>query len=1022
MTSNVPKFASFRPKPKAAPEPSKETRKPSVEERPSKEKARTKTTNSSQSERPASSRDVLTSKIYFSDRRGDSDIRRYGTLNRYDIPAYRRYGHGLVLGLSPDQKIDRDYTTDTRIRVAPVTRPRQQRLLLDKHLNKSTGRTLRLLKAGRADISPNLEYVALSSTGKRPRDDSDTEDEGTAHIDYRGIESKRKPTEPEDLDTQYESDPETIRIDTQTTSRNSELVRRTREHPQDLPNWLAFIDHQDAMLRLDRPSSDLTDADKTHLADVRISIFEEALKKIGKDPDSQAKLYEGLLSEARRAWSETKLASKWKEVLSKHPHNFTLWFMYLDFVQSSFATFKYEDCRSTFLECLKSLRAGTEGIAPEDILHILLRLTCIIQDSGYQELALAIWQALMDFHLFRNEPSAKVGAQDAISAFAEFWESEAPRIGEEGANGWINPTTSNTTPSSAINLPTSDSSDSVFEDFRKRELDAIGKLRYPGRTSDESGDDDAFHTIFFSDVEDYMKIIPAATSHILIIQAFLCFCGLPPLSDATQQQKWWSDPFLRRQLQCTSGPQDQSSHFKRNLSRFSNCPLKSCQMTSELLFEQDFDLHGARLSPSFVRRALKLWVTNSSCGEIVSEFLLAFELRHFPMDAFKTAKQLLKGRPSSLRLYNAYGLLESRRGNTERADQVFSMALSMQNGNIALSTPGSVEIFSSWTWEALHRGEQIEALWRLVSPTGKVSGRDEQNDRPTHDQLQRAHAILSETSERALLRQDYHSAILATSLLALLCYLSNDCNPEPAMVAHQNLSSWFVSNKLLASPFAELHAQQIARFLIHHTTNAPIVKPALIRNTLEPLISLFPSNTVLLACYAANEARFSIDDRVRNIMHQTALRSSDTTSVVGWAFAIHYETLKGEIAGSTSHSIRALYKRATDGTGAHCPALWQANLRFELQIARQELVRRSEQKLRRIGKKGNDEARASEAEARVKERFYQGLRHLPWCKDFIMLAFTEAREFFTEEELWRLYRILTEKELRLYVELNEPEL
>jgi hypothetical protein len=269
-----------------------------------------------------------------------------------------------------------------------------------------------------------------------------------------------------------------------------------------------------------------------------------------------------------------------------------------------------------------------------------------------------------------------------------------------------------------------------------------------------------------------------------------------------------------------------------------------------------------------------------------------------------------------------------------------------------------------------------------------------------------ARTILSEVCEKALLRQDFPSGVVGTSLLALLAYLSGDCNAEAAITAHQNLSSWFALNKLSTSPHAELNAQVVARLLTYHVTHAPIVKPALIRSALEPLVALFPDNTILLSLYAANEARFSIDDRVRGIMHRSALHASDSMTIAGWSFAIHFETLRGEIAGSTSHSIRALYKRAThaDASGAHAPALWAMYLRFEIAQLQVERTRN--------GKK------VEEAEMRVKETFYEGLRSLPWCKDFMMLAFTEAGGVFEEEGLWKVYRVMQEKEIRVYVEFD----
>jgi hypothetical protein len=275
--------------------------------------------------------------------------------------------------------------------------------------------------------------------------------------------------------------------------------------------------------------------------------------------------------------------------------------------------------------------------------------------------------------------------------------------------------------------------------------------------------------------------------------------------------------------------------------------------------------------------------------------------------------------------------------------------------------------------------------------------------------------------EDALLKKDYLPAILNTSLLALLTYLSNNCDANAALDVHGNLTSWFTSHKLASSAHAEIHAQAIARLLSYHATHASIVKPALLRTALEPLIAAFPDNTILLSTYAANEARFSIDDRVRGNMHRV-LKLSQSSSVTTWAFAIHHETLKGEIAGSTSHSIRALYKRATalDASGAHSPTLWTMYLHFELEQLRKEQSLRPNKRPRRDCKKSRWESRVDEAENRVKETFYQGLKMLPWCKDFIMLAFTDAREVFGEEELWRLYRVMGEKELRVYTEVEEP--
>lgn len=1014
MASNVPKFASFRPKPSPAPEPPRASPKHEVKAKsiskgkPARDIVEPRTPESSKIERDTSS-----SKLYFSDRRGDLDVLKYGTLNRCDIPAYRRAGYGYVLGLSLDQKIDRERSSQSKVYLATTTRQRQERLLTGKHVPKEGSRTLRIVQSSdKQTIEEGHDFIAVSTPHQRRRDDSD-DDEGEDKQDlgYRSIERDR--SQPLDPDTRYDDEIGDITVASELTKKSSELVRKTRECPGELQVWLAFTEHQEAMMSLDLTTLELSAAARRQIADLRIPIYEEALKKVRNESDAHVRLYKELFSEAQRLWTDAKLSTKWTEVLALHPTSTDLWLMYLDLVQSNFAPFKYESCRATFLKCLEVLQAS-KTVAVESILHIFIRMTAFIHGAGYQELALAIWQAVLERCLARPAMT-EADAED----FEQFWESEAPRIGEVGASGWRKCAT-NDLPAAMVQLQVQDPSDSVFEDFRKREADSIEKLRYPGRTTEDVGEDDAFHTIFFADIEPYLKFIPTETPIVLVLEAFLCFCGLPELPRiASHQRAWWSDPFLNCTSTQTSSTQHQgktSNPFLHKLGRLSACERKSVQMTSDLLFEHSFSLSGIRLNADFVRRTLKFAATDSS-DEVLGEYLLAFEHRHFPADVVKTAKQLLKAQPTSQRLYHAYGLVESRRGKSDKANQVFSMALSMGTSG----TYESLLLLHSWVWQALQCDGPVEALWRLTSPSGKLPSRLDFMLRPDPSALDTASIDLSETCENALLRHDYCSAVISTSLLALLAYLRSDGNPELALSAHQSLSRWFTSHKLSTSPYSELNAQALARFLAYHTTHAPIVKPALIRSTLELLISLFPNNTILLALYAANEARFTVDDRVRGIMHQTALQSSHATSVAGWSFAIHFETLRGESSSSTSHSIRALHKRAThpDSSGAHSPLLWSSYLCFEIDQVRIERAKTAGRRPGRDGKKRGWESRLEEAESRVKETFYAGLRALPWCKDFYMLGFAEEmRNVLGEEGMRKVYGVVGEKEVRVYVEID----
>lgn len=1016
MASNVPKFASFRPKPKAEPvpppEPKAETR--DITSSKSRKSRHERAPPSRASEVPETKTDVGTSKIWFSDRLGDADVLRYGSLYRSDIPAYRRAGYGFVLGLGLDQKIDRERSSQGKIYMTPATRQRQERLLTGKHAPKEGTRMLRVVKQDdRKGIHEQEDFVRVSSTRKRKRDSGDEAEEQTPELDDRGIE--RDDHELLDPDTQYDSGVEDSSLVAEATKRNSELVRKTRESPQDVQAWLHFIEHQEAMLGVDH--SALTENLRQRLADVRIPIYEEALKKVPSV--DHVRLQRGLLCEAQRSWNGVKVASKFEEVLATCPSNGDIWLMYLDFVQSSFSVFKYESCRETFSRSLQSLSGASGNADVSAMLHIILRLTRMMQETGYQELALAVWQAILEFHVMQSPAEASDVTQSS-SDFEQFWEAEAPRIGELGSNGWRKSASDDYLPNSDALLP-QHSSNTIFKDFEVRETEAIEKLRSPGRTTDEVGEDDAFHTIFFSDLEGYLKLVPGHSPPTHLVEAFLCFCGLPSLTTMAEHQRtWWNDPFLSPvfgQSSTNSTTSSRADLLAGRVDRYSACGTTSIQTTTETLFGQSFSLQGVRLTADFVRRVLKLVVVQYANEDVFGEYLLAFESQHYPIEVVRTAKNLLKARPTSQRLYHAYGFVELQRGKMAKADQVFSMALSVGS----TGTYESMMLLHSWVWTTLDNKDEVRAMWRLVSHTGIIPATQNGAARPEDDTLQSARLTLSDTCEKALLRGDHPTAVLTTSLLALLTYLTSSHDASASLAIHKGLSQWFTSHHLSTSPFAELNAQATARFLIYHASTAAIVKPALIRSAIEPLLLLFPNNTILLALYAANESRFAIDDRVRGIMSRNALsRSSERRSVAGWSFAIHFETLRGEMAGSTSHSIRAFYQRATatESSGAHSPALWTKYLRFEIAQLNIERARTKGKKRGKDGKRRTWESRLADAETRVKACFYAALRSLPWCKDFIMLAFTELGDVFDEEELWKVYRVMQEKELRLYIEME----
>ncbi|PSN74288.1 DUF1740-domain-containing protein [Corynespora cassiicola Philippines] len=1036
MGDKVPKFGSFKPPPKEPPkEPPPRPRSPQREQRadksrhsdrssrhelphrsekkPAKEKGRSRspTRRSKSPDQPKTY-----SNVFFVDRRGDPDNLKYGGINRYDIPDYRRIGYGSILGASPDVKIDRKLSTDREIytTTADSSYSRYQRLLTGKKSVSEDEKALRVVKQKKIESELGQDFIALSAAGDQRRQREDEEYQG---VDYRGI--TRAYTERQDPDLNYDTDSDVDKADSEVTQRNAVLMRRTVENPTDLQAWLELVEHQEAMLKLDRPSHELSYNEIMSLAKIRISIYQKAIDRIGADVHSQIMLSLGLMDEATKAWDKSKQKDKWAGLLKKYPQSVELWLKYLGFEQTNLKTFKYDDCVELFMRCLQEIQAAPEAARDGDCLHVMIRLTTMIRQSGYQELSIGIWQALVEFNAFK--PISTQGNEEELVSFENFWRSETARVGEANARGWKHFHSSNfsiPTPVPALD-DGQNSTDNIYDDFANREVRAMETLRYPGRVEDKLGENDCFHGIFFPDVERQVRAFRRHLSSTDVLEAFLCFCGLPPLPRAgINQPKWQHDPFLQDYLDIAPAISTGPDTFINTLSQLSNCPMRHFCVTVEHLCDGGFPDTLRITDTAFVRRVLELLAAEGDSDELIGEYLLAFELKYYPSEVHKTARRILQTRTSSLRLYNAYGLVESRRGNSTKADKTFSSALSFFNGSEPYLSIEQLMLFSGWVWEALRRGEKDKALWRLTSPGGRQDpASNEGQGIPGKTSLLRIQRALQDSKDHGLANQLYHSAILCTSLQALLVYLSGH-GPDKAIAVHMNLQNWLERHKMAQSTYAELHAQAIAQFLTYYATSAPIVKPVLLRTVLEPLVIKFPNNTILLSLFAANEARFAIDGRVRHVVQKVILNSKEA-GIFSWTFAIHYETLRGEIAGSTTHSIRALYKKTLYGIGAHCPALRRGLVLFELEETRKAKSKKQIKATRDY--KGNRMTHLEEARARVKNAFVTGLPLPPWNKEYLMLAFTHLKSgILSDDDLMTIYQVMLENDLRLTEELNVP--
>ena len=775
----VPKFASFRPKKDAAKRlsPSHVETEPSLtDERARKRAKRThhqetphrhRERELEQAPRPREpSNQGLPEKsivpggstqIFFSDRRGDEDNLRYESLHHYKVPSSRRHGFGNVIGLSRTERIDESKSTE-KLLVTHSGRARYDAWKKESFSSIEPQRLLRIRPSLSSSIAreQQADFILLEGTGRDAggvREDSvDDVDSSTSEIThYRSIEGKAKASAvPEDPHLEYvNSSTDQQGLDQKTSlTKHMEigagLSRATERNPQNGQAWLKLIAHQ-SRKPLEHPTGSRNSrAEKLSNGEIKLSIYEKALGSV-QDKRYKELLLDGMMEEASRHWDKGRLSRKWRSILLENQDSLRLWTTYLNFLQTNFVSFRFDDIREAFVQCLKVCRRqianNVNTIHYDTAIYIFLRMAVCMRQAGFGELATAAWQAILEFNFCRPSPADSESVENSLyKSFEDFWESEAPRIGELEARGWDDFKLHDSQPpgpQADISKPESGRGLNL-ETWPDLEDEQAIQGRMPARTMDDVGEDDPFRVILFSDVEPFLLDIPAH-HHEALLDAFLLFCGLPPRQTCgSQGMSWWRDPYLRdeeslsrakqrdrEEVEGSSPALNQPTIVKSSLQNDTPFDFPTpCYLTStDTLFTSagtwfgafeawtsDFQNNRGPLEVHWVRRSLKTLVDRKADDEEFAESFLAFECKVSPETAKKTAKSLLKKRSSSLRLYNAYALIEFRKGSDAIAQSVLTTALSMNNRQ-----EDAVLLWRTWIWELMQNEGTETALRRLLS-------------------------------------------------------------------------------------------------------------------------------------------------------------------------------------------------------------------------------------------------------------------------------------------------------------------
>ncbi|ODH45339.1 hypothetical protein ACO22_00063 [Paracoccidioides brasiliensis] len=987
--------------------------------------------------------------FFFIDREGDNYNVTYGTLHHYSIPEYYRSGSGRILGLPTSHRIDCDDGDANTVvighRVAGYDSSKQK---YREFLRRQTKGGMKILRVRpEPESNPAIDYqkdfLPLNSGGSRKRrglhggmfsTESEFNDDPT--VDYRSIKGKFNPSEqlPEDLEAVSELD--LASDDENALKRNDELSRKVEEHPYDIDGWLQLIRHQDSLVGFANSDGQriLTTAEKRSVADIKISMYEKALNKMPLKA-RRDRLLLGMMEEASILYDTKTVSNKWKDVLQVNPDYISLWIKYLDTQQTRFVNFTYEQCRSIFIDCLRINRTRKNSPEPNVInIYLILRLSRFMREAGFVEHAVALWQAVLEFNFFQPK-SLDITKNAATSAFCEFWDSEAPRIGEIGARGWD----SGERPSpDSKSDPASREIDerSIFESWEQSERQQMRYSRLPARTLDDVQDDDPYRVILSSDINDFL--LPLSDSLDLLIGAFMIFCGLPPLTlseNADILVQWRRDPFIRNNL--LDNLDDQSSKWFSEVihgpdetvkPKANTFPLPTFANNLDTLFGNEnwfSELREWQISymndlsavdGEWVRRTLRHLVNRLPQHDDLAEYSVALEFTSNPKESKKYTKGLLKKRSSNLKLYNAYALIEFRSGQIATAEHVWTTALSMCSTFKDEDKISSIILWRTWIWEVLADHNNDRAVQLLLSISNGATDLNNILADVTKSTtvispaaFLKTQMFLKTTQEYGLTSRNPNIFVNSVECHALLVYFSEKLDIEASMNVFETVHSRLLAHRLENTIFNELLLQAKVKLLYHHTTATRLFKPSVLRSKLTDAISHFPQNTLFLSLFMWNESRFRIEDRVRSILRQHTItpmtqhdesKSSTTdfsirSTLISHLFSIYAELHRGVSAGSTVHSARAALESAvTSPSGQSSASTWKLYLLFELALSQW---------------------------GRAREVLYRAIRACPWAKELVLLAFRERglREKMGQDELRKVWNVLVEKELRVHVDLEE---
>lgn len=655
---------------------------------------------------------------------------------------------GPVVGLHPGLRIVHSRDRHERgVEVAPRGRVETERYSRQKNDHRNSRRLL--LRAGAEAFNPASSFISLGAVARQ------------ASADLPGY---RRIDQSDDLDNEDHAIDGSYTAEGDQRRRVAETERHLQAHPDDVDMWIRYSTYH--------TSSASVSADQTRSqAEITLTILARAMDEAGNFTSS--KLHIAYLHAAETIWAPDKVTARWKTVLNEIDHRkqaiserieiLELWLAYLDWRSgagfSKGSNGGVDGVVEVYVSCMDRFRRQLDAAGPlraeEDLLCIFVQLCFFLKQAGYSERAMGTFQAMMDITFFRskelNESEAETSSTSGrINSTREYtrylenlereWEEEVPRFGEDVPRG---------TPSAAKtpSIPAQQKAN-PFQRWLHAECQAAQRSSMPGRTTDDSSDDDRdpFRVVLFSDIRPFLFQIRCEATRRQLIFAFLRFIDIraSPLNAPSDSRfnldprTTWSSAFDRspgsafwpsksQRKAATVWQKIDGEPMAPQISTVHgtfSCPVRSWQsdsatrVGSSISWFRDLEgENGSSLDFPLARRALKLLIEATNDDEL-KVMAVALESTISLKRASKYAKSLLEKDQGNLDLWSAFGRLDGQSPEVSRT--IFMNAWHIAGSQDPSRTAMRHQLCAEWALAELERSDASMALQAVYRGAGLI--------------------------------------------------------------------------------------------------------------------------------------------------------------------------------------------------------------------------------------------------------------------------------------------------------------